>query len=401
MMNNPMVCPKSRSGSSVVFLTIILSTLIAITLTLVFAARQTAQMSIADGAFNLAGMSVLAEYDYYVHKDYGLYVLQGTDSTLSRYFRDYSGYPGKVSSGRFSTANIDSVKKQIIGYMKSADSLLNGAGGSNDGPAESSGGMPLRTLRHGPTITSLPSRQLPDKSIITSAEKLADNLKNPDAIFREETNRYLLDSYILRKFSNSSAASGSDHFFSNEVEYVICGELSDEKNARQTDLALKALRTGLNLSHIYSDPEKAAAVAAAAEVITPGILGTVTQLGISTVWAAAEATNDVKLLHENYKVPVVKDAASWAIDLDALIDGYDAEKGFVKPSVNRGRTYEDYLRILLFIKDENVKTARIMDLIQINMRKNHDSDFLIQECATGISIDGEVNGKNLRYDKIY
>ena len=77
------------------------------------------------------------------------------------------------------------------------------------------------------------------------------------------------------------------------------------------------------------------------------------------------------------------------------------EDGCVYPQINTGRTYEDYLRILLYAKDDTIKTARILDLIQINMRKNHDEAFLIQECATGVSVSADVNGKTLSRDRIY
>lgn len=415
---------NNRGGNISIFLAIILSGLISIALLLVYSAREQAIFSCADGIFNLAGDSVMSEYDYYIYRDYGLFLISGTDKELSRKFRAYSAYTlqsidkaelhkASVSAGRFSTIAISPVKKQIIDYMKSPAGIRSTAiemRDNKDAPA-SSASTGMRTLRHGPSIVSLPSRSLPDKSIILSAEKLAENLKKPDLIFRNGTDKYMIDSYILTKFNNnSSSPSGksgdgatgtSKHFFSSEAEYVICGELSDEKNIKQTDLALKAMRVGLNLQHIYSDPKKTAAVEAAAQTLTPGILGTVTRLGISTVWATAEAVNDVKLLHAGYRVPIIKDSASWAIDLNSLISGYDAEDGMLKPAINKGRSYRDYLRVLLFIKDENVKTARIMDLIQINMRKNYDSDFLIQDCSTGISIDAKVNGKSFLYDKIY
>ena len=121
----------------------------------------------------------------------------------------------------------------------------------------------------------------------------------------------------------------------------------------------------------------------------------------TAAWAAAESINDVKLLHKGYKVPIVKTPASWAIDLDSILEGYSGEDGCIRPQVNLGRTYDDYLRILLYAKEENIKTARVLDLIQINMRKNHDAFFLIPECATGVSIDADVYGRKLSYDRIY
>lgn len=391
---------KQKRGSSAVFLAVILASLMAITLTLVFAGRNMVRISIADGSLHLASVSLLSEYDYYVQRDYGLFLLQGTDAQLSRSIRDYTGLNAKASAGRFSTADTDAVRQQILDYMKSAGGvlLLEEAAGSNDG---SNSSATDRTLRHGPTIISLPSRGLPDTDLITTAKSLGENLTNPGAIFRTGTSKFFIDEYILQKFNRAECVRGSDHFFSSEVEYILCGKMSDEKNKRTTDLALEAIRSGLNLTHIYSDPKKMQAIITAAEALTPGPMGAVTQIAIAVAWAAAEAVNDVKLLHKGRKVPLVKTDASWAIDLDSILEGYRGEDGCIYPKVDTGRTYDDYLRILLYVKDENMKTARILDLIQINMRKNYDGRFLVQECATGVSIDADIYGRKLSYDRIY
>ena len=391
-----------KQGSSTVFLAVVLACLMSITLTLVFAGRMQAQISIADGALDLASASLLSEYDYYVQQDYGLFLLQGSDAQLSSDLRDYTRLSAKASASRFCLVNTDEVRAQILEYMKAGgavDTITEAITGEDSAVPESA--AQDRTLRHGPTITSLPSRAVPDSDIVTTARKLGESLTNPEAIFRTGSNKFFLTEYILQKFNRTENIRGPDHFFSSEVEYIISGKLSDAQNKRQTDLALEAVRSGLNLTHIYSDPEKMSLVAAAAETITPGPLGAVTQFAIATAWSAAEAVNDVKLLHKGRKVPLVKTAASWAIDLDTVLEGYSGEDGCVYPQVNMGRSYEDYLRILLYAKDDTIKTARILDLIQINMRKNHDEAFLIQECATGVSVSADVNGKKLSRDRIY
>ena len=406
-----------KQGSSAVFLAVVLACLMSITLTLVFAGRMQAQISIADGALDLASVSLLSEYDYYVQQDYGLFLLQGSDAQLSADLRDYTRLNAKASAGRFCLVNTDEVRAQILEYMKAggAKHMISEAiaGEENTMPGatpdmtrspgnESSESTARdRTLRHGPTITSLPSRAVPDSDIVTTAWKLGEGLTNPEAIFRTGSNKFFITEYILQKFNRTGSIRRPDHFFSSEVEYIISGELSDVQNKRQTDLALEAVRSGLNLTHIYSDPEKMSLVSAAAEAITPGPLGAVTQFAIAAAWSAAEAVNDVELLHKDHKVPLVKTAASWAIDLDTVLEGYSSEDGCVYPQVNTGRTYEDYLRILLYAKDDTIKTARILDLIQINMRKNHDEAFLIQECATGVSVSADVNGKKLSRDRVY
>ena len=390
---------RRKNGSSAVFLAVILACLMTVTLTLVFAGRTQAKLSIADGALDLASVSLLSEYDYYVQRDYGLFLLRKTDAELSADLRDYSGCSGKASSGRFTTVDTEPVRQQILAYMKSGGILAAPQeSGVEDGPAVALQDM---TLRHGPTIISLPSRALPEDDMIRTARRLGEHLSHPEAIFRTGTDKFFLAEYILRMFNRADSAQAEDHFFNSEVEYIICGRLSDEQNKRQTDLALEAIRSGLNMAHIYADPEKVSALAAAAEVLTPGPMGALTQLALAAAWAAAESVNDVRLLHKGRKVPIVKTSASWAVDLDSVLEGFSGEDGCIYPQVDAGRNYADYLRILLYAQKETIKTARILDLIQINMRKNHDASFLAGECATGVSVSAQVGDKNLSRDRIY
>ncbi len=399
---------KSRRGSVPVFLAVILATLISLSLMLVHVSRQEAIISVTDGVMHLAADSIMSEYNRDIQKEYGLFLLEGTDRELTRKFRSYVDFSLRyidgistgrcsVSAGRFSVADLTSVEKQIIELMKGGGGIRDSA--SDYGSNSKSDSELKKVLRHGPTIVSLPSRQLPDKSLAASAAQVGESLSNPGAIFRQGTRKFLFDSYVLGYFNCRGHTAGEGHFFSQEVEYILCGELSDERNEKKFRTALKAMRIPLNLAHIYSDPDKVAAIAAAAEILTPGILGTVTQAGIATVWATAEASNDVKLLYAGYRVPIIKDKSSWAIELNALIGGLGDD--YITPAVNRGRDYKDYLRIFLFFKDKNIKTARILDLIQINMRKNHDKDFLVQECATGIAVDAVICGRSLSYEKTY
>ena len=73
----------------------------------------------------------------------------------------------------------------------------------------------------------------------------------------------------------------------------------------------------------------------------------------------------------------------------------------IRPAVDKGLNYEQYLRILLFMKEDPQTVMRILDLIQINMRKDHDGTFLICEQCLGLSMEIKVNGRTFNYDKTY
>ena len=403
-----MIMKNSKRGSSAVFLTAILAALFSITLALIYSVREESIISKADAVINLAGDSLLSEYDEYIQQEYGLFLIRGTDSELSAKLKDYIGYSldsmenvsidqVNASAVRYSAADVDQVRTQLLEYLKFAEAadLLNNLTGTAE---ESENTMETRSLEHGPTIASLPSASLPKKSLTAMAESLAENVSDIENAFSEGSDQYRISRYILSHFNNNSSSADTSHFFRNEAEYILGGELTDRKNEKRVEMALKAMRFPLNLAHIYSDETKLAAVTAMAELLTPGAAAAATQAALASTWAYAEADNDVELLWQGYKVPVVKSSSSWAIDLDSAVEGIG---GTVKPAENRGYDYEQYLHVLLFFQDENIQTARLLDLIQINTRADHNGTFLIQEHSVGITVEVIINGKKYAYDKKY
>lgn len=400
---------NSKKGSSAVFLTMISAAILTISLSLVYSAREYAKMSMVDGAVSLAGDSVMSDFNYYVQKDYGLFMIKGSDNELSAKMKKYilptikdidEAELGmvRVSGGRFSLDDTTQIKEQIKEHMKfiEANRLMEIISGEKDDAANNMGNA---YLRHGPTIASLPSASIPSGGLTSLGEYVADKADSIDEVFRSGTEKYILNQYIFCNFNSRTKLADEEHFFKNEVEYILGGEYSDRKNEKRVEMALKAMRIPLNLAYLYSNKEKMAALMAAAELITPGAAAPATQLVLASTWAYAEADNDIELLWQGHKVPVLKEDSTWAIELDTAIEGLTG--GTVVPAVEKGYDYEDYLNILLYFQNENIKIGRILDLIQINVRKCYDSDFVIGEHSTGIDIEVEVDERTYRYEKKY
>lgn len=402
---------KSKRGSSAVFIMMILAALVSITLALIYGVRAEALRSRMDGIISLAGDSLMSEFDIDIQKEYGIFLLKGSDRELGKKLRRYIEYSTKdmgdvelesvkVSGSRFSTVNVDLIRDQILEYMKLAyaedrlDTLTEDAA---EGSAENA--MENRTLRHGPTAASLPSSSVPDESLTAVARSIADNIKEADKAFVEGTERYMINRYITDTFNSRTRAVSKEHFFRNEVEYILGGELSDRKNEKRVEMALKAMRFPLNLAHIYSDAEKRAQTLAMAELLTPGAAAPATQAVLASTWAYAEADNDVELLWQGHKVPLTKDRSTWAMDLDSAVEGIMG--GTAIPAEEKGYDYGQYLQLLLFFKDENMKISRILDLIQINARMSQDGDFLMNEHWVGVAVQVRVNGADYGYEKRY
>ena len=151
------------------------------------------------------------------------------------------------------------------------------------------------------------------------------------------------------------------------------------------------------ITHIYSDAEKRAQTLAMAELLTPGAAAPATQAVLASTWAYAEADNDVELLWQGHKVPLTKDRSTWAMDLDSAVEGIMG--GTAIPAEEKGYDYGQYLQLLLFFKDENMKISRILDLIQINARMSQDGDFLMNEHWVGVAVQVRVNGADYGYEK--
>ena len=120
---------KSKRGSSAVFIMVILAALVSITLALIYGVRAEALRSRMDGIISLAGDSLMSEFDIDIQKEYGIFLLKGSDRELGKKLRRYIEYSTKdmgdvelesvkVSGSRFSTVNVDLIRDQILEYMK-------------------------------------------------------------------------------------------------------------------------------------------------------------------------------------------------------------------------------------------------------------------------------------------
>ena len=426
---------KSRKGSSSVFLCVILSALVSVCFAFIYSTIQYSAASRTDALMRLTGISLLSEFDRVLLEEYGLFLMPGDDRGLSAKLDHYLTYTfgqdpqvslsgSSVECGSFTSSDFAVIREQILAWVRSGGAWTPSADGDSGstgvpGAGGGSSAEPIisdtdagRALRHGPTIASLPSRQLPSQDLLSRIEEFAGRLTDVTGVFRDGTEKYLLSTYVLSTFNCTTAAPAPDHFFQREAEYILNGELTDAGNRRKTASDLRILRLPFNFAYLYADQAKRDALAAAAEVLTPGPAAPLTQAGLATAWAYAESANDAELLLKGFRVPLNKDGDSWAVDLENVIkdfvpgDELDPASGqtpnrVIHPKEDTGLSYDQYLRILLFLEDSDLMTARILDLIQINMRKNVNGSFLIGEYCSGIRMETAVNGRRYSYETLY
>lgn len=401
---------KNKKGSASVFLVFILTAMVALTAVFIYAAKQAAIISYGDGLLNLACRSVLSEFNLELKDRYGLFAFEKTGEEVETQIKEDMDYALRghqeadirgisVSFGQFSLADPENVKQQILDYMKAAiaEELLNSGKRGERGQKKED-----RTLRNRRIIDSLPSKPLKESSFgfAERIDEIKDQFENIGQIFDRSKETYRLDRYIMLKFKNAlNDRVDEATFFENEAEYILQGDYSNKKNQAEVRRGIVLFRSSFNAAYLYLDEEKRAQTLAAAELMTPGPQAILTQAILIGTWAFVEAENDARLLENGKRVMLFKDKTSWATDLDSVLKNRD--EGCIDTGSKNGLFYEDYLMIFLHFESESLKLARVMDLMQINMKGTFSKDFLLKNYNCGLRLKAKVGGGERGYDAKY
>ncbi len=194
------------------------------------------------------------------------------------------------------------------------------------------------------------------------------------------TEKFFFQEYLLR-YMGHYGAEKEGSLLAYQLEYLVAGKSADEENLRSVANRLCAMREAANASYLFSDEVKMEEAEALAAVIctiflvpelTPAL-----QTTILLGWAYAESVYDVKVLLAGEKVPLLKDAESWHFDLEGALSG---NLGEVQESED-GLSYEDYLRLFLFLTDTDTLTARAMDMVEADIRQTPgNAAFRLDAC---------------------
>ena len=200
-----------------------------------------------------------------------------------------------------------------------------------------------------------------------------------------------LDEYILDHFGYQNTSKKKKlptGFFTNEVEYILWGDESQNVNNFYTKAALMSARFVLNAIHVYSDANKTAKADAVATATagwwTLGAGIPVMSNLIKISWAIAEAGIDTGNLWNGESLAIIKSPAEWITDIGLGAVGVSTP-GFLTMD------YDDYLRLYLLIMPVDKKALRMMDIIALNAPPN----FNIYDAYTEISVTALVSYKSL------
>ena len=200
----------------------------------------------------------------------------------------------------------------------------------------------------------------------------------------------LFGEYVTEHFS-TALDGGNIGAVDYEIEYILEGKESDEDNLEAVVKKLLMLRFAPNYVFLQADSaKKAEAEALAATLCTllavPAIIDAAAQM-ILLAWAYGESVVDIRSLLKGNKVPLVKTGESWQLQLSSLLTlGTEGDKGDGMDTEG-GLLYSEYLKILLFLKEQKKTGMRALDLIEMNLRTRYGQEYFhADQCISRVEL---------------
>lgn len=202
-------------------------------------------------------------------------------------------------------------------------------------------------------------------------------------------NVFLLEYFL--DYAGYYGAPRENSLLQYQVEYLLCGQACDRDNLRQCANLLCAIREAANVAYLLGDEAKKGEVKAVASVLAAAVampeLQPVFETALILAWACLESLYDVKTLFAGGRVKLLKTGEEWHYSLAniwaPLTEAPDTERP--------GLSYEDYLRILLYVQSPDILTVRFMDLAEMDIRQTSgNSCFRMDGCMDGFAAEAVV-----------
>ena len=238
-----------------------------------------------------------------------------------------------------------------------------------------------------PEETSV-SKQSINRENVASLRELATGNREFKRVFYASDKVFFL-AYIGQVFSNFENHE-EEKALLYEQEYLLSGGSTDKENLETVCKKILSIRTAANYAYLLTDQGKQAEAEAAAvtlcSLISLPAITTLVKHAILLAWAYGEGIVDMRVLLRNEKVPLVKTAENWQLQLANLAAlGTGNEQTKEKPS-SEGLNYNDYVQGLLLLESKETLCMRSLDLIEIN---------------TNIKADGYITWMELESERTF
>lgn len=249
----------------------------------------------------------------------------------------------------------------------------------------------LRLASGGRTFseTSIPTGSLASSRNLNRGTGLAAGREPADSL----TDRAFFCQYIMDHCARlGKKKAGSE--FCYQTEYILQGQGNDRDNLRQTMEEILLIREAVNAAYLFGNEGKRGQAEAVALVATALLGVPEAEPAVTTVilfgWAFAESVQDVRILMDGGRVPVVKSDGSWNIPLPRLLFFRSGLGNY--GNREEGMSYEDYLMVFLLMAEEKKTTLRLMDVMEYDIRRTPGNGaFRIDGCIDSMEAEIQVD----------
>jgi hypothetical protein len=215
----------------------------------------------------------------------------------------------------------------------------------------------------------------------------------------------LFGEYLLGHFSSFTGTEEENRgVLDYELEYILAGKSSDKENLEVVVKKLMLLRFVSDYAYLKTDSAKCAEAEALAGtlctlLVSPGITDAVAQV-ILLMWAYGESIMDLRSLLEGRKIPLAKTKETWQLQLTGLLKLGTAEEESTGIDCEDGMTYEEYLRMLLFLNKKETLALRALTVIEQNLRTIYgQSYFQADLCVSRLEMSSiSLLRRNIQYE---
>ncbi len=199
----------------------------------------------------------------------------------------------------------------------------------------------------------------------------------------------LFNEFIMEKCGCYTEPKENSHL-QYEIEYITMGHDNDTDNLKAVAHRLLLFRGGANTAHYFRDSylqsEAKAMAAGLAFVCFMPECEAVFEALIAAAWIYAESLEDVRILLDGGRIPLIKEHDDWNLSLshalsiaaDAATDGKAYEKGL---------SYKEHLRLLLYLTPEQQRLERCMNVVELDIRKIPGYEhFRLDDCVAGATV---------------
>ena len=249
------------------------------------------------------------------------------------------------------------------------------------------------------TNPSAVSQKTTDVSLLASNRTLQQGMGIFEGRETESasTENILFQEYILRQTGNFQrpAQSGQLEYL---CEYIIGKSGSDVDNLKAVANRLLMIREGINFVYLLGDAPKRAQAESLATAISSALLipmaSGIVEMVLLGCWAYGESILDVRELFAGGKVPLMKNASNWQLELEnlgQLLQRMDTDRR----DDTQGMDYEDYLRVLLYLEGQQTKTMKCLDAFELTVRaaEGH-AQFRMDSCIDALEVSVDVRANN-------